>query len=208
MNEWQEFIEESDDRPVGAGSTITQHPGEVVICFVNRYLAALDGVAPNVSSKMVVRKVLKTYKVEGRTEQHAQNSLIIPARPAPASASGPSPTANQGVSAIQNKDESGLPRTEVARPIPDKITKEQLKKIFPAAPLGRLQKITDELNRDLPKFKLDTPVRRAHFFGQVRMETGATAKGDAENFAYYTAKRYATESKPWRSPKLFQMPCW
>ena len=82
------------------------------------------------------------------------------------------------------KDESGLSQTKVERPVPDKITKEQLKKIFVGAELDYLQKIADELNKDLAKFKLDTPVRRAHFFGQTRQETGTKAKGDAESLNY------------------------
>ena len=89
------------------------------------------------------------------------------------------------------KDESGLSQTKVERPVPDKITKEQLKKIFVSAELDYLQKIADELNKDLAKFKLDTPIRRAHFFGQTRQETGTTAKGGAENFKTYTPKRLA-----------------
>ena len=85
------------------------------------------------------------------------------------------------------KDESGLSKTDVERPVPDKITKEQLKKIFVDAKEDYLQQIADELNKDLPKFKLDTAVRRAHFFGQIRQETGTAAKGGAESFNHNVA---------------------
>lgn len=146
----------------------------------------LDDVVPEAGNKKLVREIMETYKVVGKTEEHPANAPVAapPKKPAPAPAPGPSPTDKQGVKPIPEKDESGLPQTRVERPVPDKITKEQLKKIFPKAGYDYLQNIADELNKDLAKFKLDTPVRRAHFFGQTRQETGPGAKGDAESLNY------------------------
>lgn len=234
MSLWQDFLEQLSGKHRNDDSS--EHPGEVMICFVNRYLEALDGiryqlkfdqssyegktteqhycvrftpesldpirvfvwsrarngfkeldsVTPNLGKELLVRKVLKTYKTRGKTEQHPRNQPIAkpPAKPTPAPAAGPSPTTGQGVKPIPQKDESGLPQTKVERAVPDKITKEQLKKIFPAAKLDYLQQVADELNKDLVKFKLDTPIRRAHFFGQVRQEAGSGAKGTVESFNY------------------------
>jgi predicted chitinase len=233
MSDWRNFLSELDEKANEAWKTFSHEPGEVMICFVNRYLEGLDGikykvqhdhvtselkttgekycvrilpksfdpieifvwsrmsksykkldsVVPNVGSKKLVRKILKTYKAKGDTEPHPADAPIArpPQKPAPAPAPGPSPTDDQGVKQTPAKDESGLPQTDVERPVPDKITKEQLKKIFVSAKEEYLQKIADELNKDLPKFKLDTAVRRAHFFGQVRQETGTTAGGGAES---------------------------
>lgn len=38
-----------------------------------------------------------------------------------------------------------------------------------------LQAVADELNKNLPKLKLDTVVRRAHFFGQIKRESSDLA---------------------------------
>ena len=53
--------------------------------------------------------------------------------------------------------------------------------------MAYLQKIADELNTDLAKYKLDTPLRKAHFFGQIRQESGPAAKGVEESFSYSCA---------------------
>lgn len=71
--------------------------------------------------------------------------------------------------------------------VPDDITPEQLKKIFVQGDMAYLQKIADELNTDLAKYKLDTPLRKAHFFGQIRQESGPAAKGVEESFSYSCA---------------------
>lgn len=150
----------------------------------------LDDVIPEVGNKKLVRKIMKSYKAPGRTEKHPANAPVVapPKKPAPAPPSAPSPTDKQGVNPIPKADEAGLPQTQVERPVPDKITKDQLKKIFPRAEYDYLQRIADELNKDLAKFKLDTAVRRAHFFGQTRQETGEAAKGRGENFDHTSSR--------------------
>lgn len=150
----------------------------------------LDDVIPEAGNKKLVRKIMKSYKAPGKTEKHPANAPVVapPKKPAPPPAAAPSPTDKQGVKPLPKPDESGLPQTQVERPVPDKITKEQLKKIFPRAEYDYLQKIADELNKDLAKFKLDTAVRRAHFFGQTRQETGPAAKGRGESFDHTSAR--------------------
>lgn len=44
--------------------------------------------------------------------------------------------------------------------------------------------MADELNRDLPLYKLDTPLRRAHFFAQVKGETGNGMQPKRESWVY------------------------
>lgn len=65
-----------------------------------------------------------------------------------------------------------------------KIEWQQLKKAFPAAADDHLQEISDELNRDLVKYGLDTRLRRAHFFAQVREEGGPELTGHVESLNY------------------------
>jgi len=236
MSDWRKFLDDVGAEMSVAWNTFTHQPGEVMICFVNRYLEGLDGikykikhrrgvvearttpekycvtispksfdpieiyvwsrmsnaykkldnVVPNVGSKKLVRKVLKTYKTHGKTELHPKNKPIAtpPEKPAPAPAAGPSPTSNQGVKPTPKKDESDLPQTQVDRPVPDKITKEQLKKIFPAAADKYLAQVADELNADLKGYGLNTPLRRAHFFAQVREEAGAKLVANEESLNY------------------------
>lgn len=65
-----------------------------------------------------------------------------------------------------------------------KIEWQQLEKAFPAAAEDHLQNVADELNRDLAKYGLDTPLRQAHFFAQVRQEGGPKLEGQVENLNY------------------------
>lgn len=256
MSEWLGFLDELGEEVTEKWNALTNQPGQVMICFVNRYLEALDGVKykikhgqqivegqttakkhcvtispgnfkpidiyvwsrmqndykkldgviPDKGTKKLVRKVMKTYKADGKTELHPKNTAIAPPPPKhdPAPPSGPSPKDKQGVKPILGKDESTLSQTKVERPVPDKITKEQLKKIFVQADYDHLQKIADELNKDLVKFKLDTPIRRAHFFGQTRQETGTKAKGGAESFDYAPKGLIATFGYYQRKPEEAQ----
>lgn len=61
-----------------------------------------------------------------------------------------------------------------------------MKQLFPSVPSqrqGDLQAIADELNAHLDFYKLDTPLRRTHFFAQIRQETGEGLVVE-ENFIY------------------------
>ncbi|WP_240963545.1 glycoside hydrolase family 19 protein [Pseudomonas umsongensis] len=67
-----------------------------------------------------------------------------------------------------------------------KFSLETMKSIYPKLGEDRngdLQKIADELNANLDFFKLNTPLRRAHFFAQIKQETGEALSID-ESFAY------------------------
>ena len=64
------------------------------------------------------------------------------------------------------------------------ITKEQLKKIFTSASDVDMNLLAAELNTDLVKCCLNTVLRRAHFFAQVREEIGNEMIGKEENLNY------------------------
>jgi putative chitinase len=71
-----------------------------------------------------------------------------------------------------------------APPLPGQITKDQLKKLFKLAKDDVLTQIAAEINVDPKKFELDTPLRRAHFFGQVLAEGGTGLEAGTERFVY------------------------
>ncbi|ARU30463.1 hypothetical protein CAP31_01395 [Sulfuriferula sp. AH1] len=150
----------------------------------------LDDVVAEPRRKKLVRKMLKTFKVPGRTDKLPNTQPNRrPDKPAPALPHGPSPTDPQGIKPDQTNNENGQPQAKPKRPVPEEITVGKLRKIFPKNHKGNstdqhLQEVVDELNTDLPKYKLDTPVRQAHFFGQVKQEAGALLSGAAESLNY------------------------
>lgn len=165
----------------------------------------LDDVVPELGKKKLVRKVLKTFKVSAKTEPLPNApAKPRPTQPAAAPAATPSPATPQGVKPTQQKNESNQPQAKVDRSVPGAITVEQLRRIFPlnkGVPTdAHLQAIADELNTDLVKFRLDTPTRRAHFFGQIKRES-PDLSGAAESLSYTpsgligTFSYYATKSE-------------
>jgi putative chitinase len=64
------------------------------------------------------------------------------------------------------------------------ISAGQLAKLFPKANDGYLQQVAAELNTDLKKYGLDNRLRKAHFFAQVREESGASLQSTVESLAY------------------------
>jgi putative chitinase len=68
--------------------------------------------------------------------------------------------------------------------LPGQLTKDQLKKLFKRAKDDMLVQIAAEINVDPKKFELDTPLRRAHFFGQILAEGGASLDAGTEKFVY------------------------
>lgn len=67
-----------------------------------------------------------------------------------------------------------------------------MKKIFPAARDDYLKQVADELNADRVAYELDTVLRRAHFFAQVRQEGGAGLQAQLESWNYSPASLKAT----------------
>jgi predicted chitinase len=136
--------------------------------------------------------------VRVKAQPHPENTSNAPRpdKPRPAAPAGASPTTNQGVIPTAGKDESGASMTKVDRPVPDKITLAQLQKVAIKNNDGPsdayLQSIADELNTDLPKYKLDTAVRRAHFFGQILQEAGGALNKTEENLNYSVASLNST----------------
>lgn len=150
----------------------------------------LDDVVPELGKKKLVRKVLKTFKVPAKTEPLPTTpAKPRPTKPALALAAAPSPTTPQGVQPTQQKNESDQPQAKVDRLVPGEITIDQMLKVWPSKDrevLNRLGLVKDELNRDLPGYKLDTPIRRAHFFAQVRQEAGP-------NFRFVESLNYSAD---------------
>jgi putative chitinase len=64
------------------------------------------------------------------------------------------------------------------------ITADQLAAIFPDADADYLGKVAAELNTDLAGYGLDTALRKAHFFAQVRQEAGAGLEAQVESLNY------------------------
>ena len=149
----------------------------------------LDDVAPEVGRKKLVRKVLNTFKTTGNPDQLSKKTPNNPApeKPAPAPAPGSSPKTNQGNLPQTTKNENNQPLAKPERPVPAVINLEQLRKIFPknrGEPSDtHLQEVAEELNSNLAKYKLDTPYRRAHFFGQIKRESPSLS-GAAESLNY------------------------
>ena len=68
--------------------------------------------------------------------------------------------------------------------MPTPFTPAGLGLIFPAAARDYLQQVADELSADLAAYGLDTTPRKAHFFAQVRQESGPGLEATVESLAY------------------------
>lgn len=65
------------------------------------------------------------------------------------------------------------------------FTLAMMQHIFPSANVATLQAAITELNTNIILFKLDTPLRREHFFAQIRREAGPSlAVHDGESLNY------------------------
>lgn len=69
-------------------------------------------------------------------------------------------------------------------PVKGPLSGALLKKLFKRGKDADLQQVADEINADPKKFELDTPLRRAHFFGQVMTEGGEGLNARSEGFNY------------------------
>lgn len=156
---------------------------------VKRDFKLIDEVNPVIGKRLLVNERMKTYKHPSKTHPHPDPQPALPAsKPAPAQPQEKrlpkGGEEHQGVDRIDTDNAQGEPEHQTNRPVTDKITVLQLKKIFPAAQESFLTKVAEELNVDLAKYKLDTPLRRAHFFAQVRQEAGSGLSPKQENLNY------------------------
>lgn len=160
---------------------------------VRKDFKLIDEVAPVPGKRLLVNERMKTFKHKSETQPHPAPQRHTPS-PAATPAKAPTPPASkktsdpaqhpQGVEPVGVKNDKSEPEHQANRSPTDKITVAQLKKIFPAAAEPYLQQVADEFNRNLTGYKLDTPLRRAHFFAQVRQEAGSALSPKQENLNY------------------------
>jgi predicted chitinase len=147
-------------------------------------------IKPRAQQRLLVSLRMKTFRHSSKTEVHPmKREDKADGKPHAAStpndsAEGSWEAAEQGVQFAKGKNKKHEPEHKTRRSETAQIAKEQLKKIFPAGSEAHLGRIADELNTDLEKYKLDTPLRRAHFFAQVRQEAGAALSAKQECLNY------------------------
>lgn len=160
---------------------------------VRKAFKLIDKIPPLLDRPQLIYERMKTYKHESRTQQHPES---LPREPGPRKAPPTSPIPKhsndstqqpQGVEPVKAKNQRGEPEHQTNRNIENIIKAAQLKTIFPSADVAYLENVAEELNANLEKYKLDTPLRRAHFFAQVRQEAGASLSPKQENLNYKPA---------------------
>lgn len=160
---------------------------------VRKNFKLIDEVTPVLGKRLLINERMKTFKHKSETQPHPVPQPSTPSS-FPSTARAPTTPASkgttdpaqhpQGVEPIKGKNEKSEPEHQANRHSTDEITVAQLKKIFPAAVETYLKQVADEFNRDLTGYKLDTPLRRAHFFAQVRQEAGSALSPKQENLNY------------------------
>ena len=153
----------------------------------NKAFKLIDRIIPISGKSQLVYEHMRSFKHQSKTyphPQHPPSTPPAPVKPPVKPAPGPSPTNDQGVNQEQKNNEHDEPVHYADRPLPDKITLQQMKKIYPYVADSYLQQVADELNADLKKYGLDTPLRRAHFFAQVMEEGGEMLVAGEENLNY------------------------
>lgn len=147
----------------------------------------IDEYFPKIGRRMLITVRMKTFKHESATLLHPTDKSSRQSTTAGnnfLAAKVPQPSLSQGVLPILSKNTKDEPEHQAQRKTAEIIQVEQLKKIFPAAEESYLKEVADELNADLEKYKLDSPLRRAHFFAQVRQEAGASLSPKQECLNY------------------------
>jgi predicted chitinase len=153
----------------------------------------IDTVSPIMDRPQLIYERMKTYKHDSSTQPHPPTLPRAPAqKKTPPSLpesehSTDSTQQPQGVEPVKAKNQNGEPEHQSNRSLTGIIKVRQLKTIFPSADSDYLSKVADELNSNLEKYQLNTALRRAHFFAQVRQEAGAGLSPKQENLNYQPA---------------------
>lgn len=66
----------------------------------------------------------------------------------------------------------------------EKITEAQVKEVFPSAEADKISGVTSSFNDAYLKFEINTCLRKAHFFAQIKQEVGESIATAAENMNY------------------------
>jgi len=129
--------------------------------------------------------IVDLVKLDAETQAHpmgTQHQLFpdayVPSRPTTRGDTGSNLEHPQGILPISGSDSQGNPLTKAQAKNAQLITLDNMKKMWPAVAKNQkkvalLQAVMDELNKNLTKYKLDTPLQKAHFFAQSMKETGA-----------------------------------
>lgn len=190
---------EYDDKKISGLTTRIRHTVEIkplsfrsvkvyVWSRAKQEFKLIDEITPVSGKRLLINERLKTYKHKSDTELHPQTSNNDSSQTPKSKEAPKKPTSPvrppQGVEPVKTTNKNAEPEHQTNRGATDKIQVAQLKKIFPAAEESYLGQVADELNTDLEKYKLDTTLRRAHFFAQVRQEAGAKLSPKQENLNY------------------------
>jgi predicted chitinase len=164
---------------------------------VRKSFKLIDEVTPVLGKRLLINEHMKTFKHSSKTLRHPDTRSALPKGTGNHPKQQPMPAHNtpvdrnqqpQGVQPVHATNPSAEPVHQANRAVAGSIEVAQLKKIFPAAIEAYLTKVAAELNTDLPKYKLDTPLRRAHFFAQVRQEAGSSLSPKEESLSYTVEK--------------------
>jgi len=159
--------------------------------------------------------IVDLVKIECETQPHPESSMqyiypdinktLWPTNKAPKSSTGYHP---QNASTLPCNDPNGNPNTKVNHQNAILISIDNMKTMWfgisrNVSKISELQQIADELNANISKYKLDTPLRKAHFFAQVMEEAGAklsleeslnyTPKALVNNFSYFKKNKHEAD---------------
>ena len=140
---------------------------------------------------------------EEKFEQEKGKQSKLPQEVTPPTAENKQPEKERMREERSRSNEKPINRVISKQQTPQLITMGQMKKMWPDVSESKMQPILDELNANLVNYKLDTNLRKAHFFAQVMQEVGPTFKLREhlaysaqiliKNFTYY--KKHPSEAE-------------